>query len=152
MKNVLDEINILPGVIGSCLFNHKYGVLCPGLPSSFTKDTIENIFNRIKRLYEMGDTLAMMEIQTFTFWFDAFILTATFVEKTTLLITVCQLWTNLSLVSTTITVMTKELKEELAKECSTEQRYLTFLKNKMMEQSGSITEQRYLTFLKDRLA
>lgn len=152
MKNVLDEINILPGVTGSCLFNNKYGLLCPGLPSSFTKDTIENIFNRIKRLFEMGDTLVEMEIETFTFWFDAFVLTATFVEKETLLLTVCQLWTNLSLVSTTISVMTRELKAELTKECSTEQRYLTFLRNKMMEKSGSITEQRYLSFLKDRLA
>jgi len=151
MKDVLDEITMLPGVIGSCLFNKKYGQLCPGLPSSFSKDTVENIFNRVTRLFDMGE-IVEMDFQTLTLWYDAFILLATFVEKETLLLTVCQSWTNLSLLSTTISVMTRELKKELGKEFSTEQRYLTFLKNKLIEGSGNATEQRYLSFLKDRLA
>ena len=130
MKDVLDEITMLPGVIGSTLFNKKYGQLCPGLPSSFTKDTVENVFNRVSRLFDMSD-IVEMECQTLTLWYDAFIIMATFVEKETLLLTVCKLWTNLSLVTTTISVMTKEIKKELGKEFSTEQRYLTFLKDKL---------------------
>ena len=152
MKDVLDEITILPGVIGSCLFNKKYGVLCPGLPSSFTDAKVEGIANRVTRLYEMGVSTAEMELETLTLWYDAFIVIATFMEKETLLLTICQLWTKLSLVSTTITVLTREIKNELAKEFSTEQRYLTFLKNKLLKESTNVTEQRYLTFLKDKLA
>ena len=152
MKDVLDEIAILPGVIGSCLFNKKYGQLCPGLPSSFTNEKVENIANRVTRLIEMGNSIAEMDIQTLTFWYDAFIVIAMMMEKETLLLTVCQLWTNLSLVSTTIDVLSKEIKSELAKEFSTEQRYLTFLRNKLMKESTNKTEQRYLGFLKDRLA
>jgi len=152
MKDVLDEIAILPGVIGSCLFNKKYGQLCPGLPSSFTDAKVEIIANRVTRLFEMGVSTVEMEIQTLTLWYDAFIVIATFMEKETLLLTVCQLWTNLSLVSTTISVLTKEIKNELGKEFSTEQRYLTFLKNKLIKESANITEQRYLTFLKNKLA
>jgi hypothetical protein len=49
-------------------------------------------------------------------------------------------------------VLTKEIKNELAKEFSTEQRYLTFLKNKLIKESTNVTEQRYLTFLKNKLA
>jgi len=120
MKDVLDEITMLPGVLGSCLFNKKYSQLCSGLPSSFSNDTVENIFNRVTRLLDMGD-IVEMDFQTLTLWYDAFVLVVTLVEKETLLLTVCQSWTNLSLVSTTISMMIKEIKKELGKVFSAEQ-------------------------------
>lgn len=113
MKDVMDEITILPGVLGACLFNKKYGQLCPGLPSSFARDTVESIFNRVTRLFDMGD-IVEMDFQTLTLWYDAFVLMATFVEKETFLLTICQSRANLSLVSTTISMMSRELKKELS--------------------------------------
>jgi predicted regulator of Ras-like GTPase activity (Roadblock/LC7/MglB family) len=115
MKDILDEIDVLPGVVGSCVFSKERGQICSGLPPSFTDDAVLAIANRVLRLVQMGG-IVDMDVQTISLRFDIYTIMAMPVDSETLLLIACESRSNCSLITTTISMLAGELQGRLAKE------------------------------------
>ncbi|MBI5593801.1 MAG: hypothetical protein HY881_25385 [Deltaproteobacteria bacterium] len=115
MKDVLNEIAVLPGVVGSCLFNKERGQICSGLPPSFTDESVLTIANRVTRLVQMGG-MVDMDVQTIALRYDIYTIMTMPVDSDTLLVIACESRSNCSLIATTISMLAGELQSRLAKE------------------------------------
>ena len=115
MKDVLNEIDVLPGVVGSCLYNKERGQLCSGLPPSFTDEAVLTIANRVTRLVQMGG-MVDMDVQTIALRYDKYTIMTMPVDSETLLVIACESRSNCSLIATTISMLAGELQGRLAKE------------------------------------
>jgi hypothetical protein len=114
MKDVLNEIDVLPGVVGSCLFSKERGQLCSGLPPAFTDEAVLTIANRITRLVQMGG-MVDMDVQTIALRYDMYTIMTMPVDTDTLLLIACESRSNCSLIATTISMLAGELQSRLAK-------------------------------------
>ena len=115
MKDVLNEIAVLPGVVGSCLFSKERGQICSGLPPSFTDESVLTIANRVTRLVQMGG-MVDMDVQTIALRYDIYTIMTMPVDSDTLLVIACESRSNCSLIATTISMLAGELQSRLAKE------------------------------------
>ena len=115
MKDVLSEIDVLPGVVGSCLYNKERGRICSGLPPSFTEESVLTIANRVTRLVQMGG-MVDMDVQTIALRYDKYTIMTMPVDTETLLVIACESRSNCSLIATTISMLAGELQGRLAKE------------------------------------
>ena len=114
MKDVLNEIDVLPGVVGSCLFSKERGQICSGLPPSFTDEAVLTIANRVTRLVQMGG-MVDMDVQTIALRYDIYTIMTMPVDSDTLLVIACESRSNCSLIATTISMLAGELQSRLAK-------------------------------------
>ncbi|MCX5881716.1 MAG: hypothetical protein NTU74_07925, partial [Deltaproteobacteria bacterium] len=114
MKDVLNEIDVLPGVVGSCLFSKERGQLCSGLPPAFTDEAVLTIANRVARLVQMGG-MVDMDVQTIALRYDMYTIMTMPVDTDTLLVIACESRSNCSLIATTISMLAGELQSRLAK-------------------------------------
>lgn len=114
MKDVLNEIDVLPGVVGSCLFSRERGRIYSGLPPLFTEEAILTIVNRVTRLVQMSG-MVEMDVQTIALRYDVYTIMTMPVDSETLLIIACESRSNCSLIATTISMLAGELKSRLAK-------------------------------------
>jgi len=114
MKDVLNEIDVLPGVVGSCLFSKERGQLCSGLPPVFTDEAVLTIANRVSRLVQMGG-MVDMDVQTIALRYDMYTIMTMPVDTDTLLVIACESRSNCSLIATTISMLAGELQSRLAK-------------------------------------
>jgi hypothetical protein len=115
MKNILNEIDELPGVVGSCLFSKERGQICSGLPPAFTDETVLDIANRVTRLVQMG-VIVDMDVQSIALRFDIYTIMTMTVDAETLLLIACEAWGNCSLIATTTSMLTGELQASLTQE------------------------------------
>ena len=115
MKAVLNEIAVLPGVVGSCLFSKERGQICSGLPPSFTDESVLTIANRVTRLVQMGG-MVDMDVQTIALRYDIYTIMTMPVDSDTLLVIACESRSNCSLIATTISMLAGELQSRLAKQ------------------------------------
>ncbi len=115
MKDIINEIDVLPGVVGSCLFIKERGQICSGLPPLFTEETVLSIVNRVTRLVQMGG-IVDMDVQTITLRFDIYTIMTMIVDSETLLLIACEARSNCSLVATTLSMLAGELQSRLNKE------------------------------------
>jgi len=114
MKDVLKEIDVLPGVVGSCIYSKERGQICSGLPSSFTDESVLTIANRVTRLVQMG-VMVDMDVQTIALRYDMYTIMAMSLDGDTLLLIACESRSNCSLIATTISMLAGELQSRLAK-------------------------------------
>jgi len=114
MKEVLNEIAVLPGVVGSCLFSKERGQIYSGLPPLFTDESILTIANRVTRLVQMGG-MVDMDVQTIALRYDIYTIMTMPVDSDTLLVIACESRSNCSLIATTISMLAGELQSRLAK-------------------------------------
>ncbi len=115
MKDILNEIDMLPGVVGSCLFSKERGQICSGLPPSFTDEAVQAIANRVTRLVQMGG-IVDMDVQTIALRFDIFTIMTMPVDSETLLLIACESGATARLIATTISMLTGELQSRLTQE------------------------------------
>ncbi|MFH0998630.1 MAG: hypothetical protein V1844_24535 [Pseudomonadota bacterium] len=113
MKAVLNEIAVLPGVVGSCLFSRERGQICSGLPPVFTDEAVLTIANRVTRLVQMGG-MVDMDVQTIALRYDIYTIMTMPVDSDTLLVIACESRSNCSLIATTISMLAGELQSRLA--------------------------------------
>jgi hypothetical protein len=112
MQKVLNEIADLPGVVGSCLFNREKGKMCSGLPSAFSDETVQIIATHTSRIVQMGK-MVDMDIQSISLRYNTYSVVTMPVDTETVLLTACVSQANTSLVTTTLSVLSDELKNDL---------------------------------------
>jgi len=109
MQNLLQEISVIPGVTGSCIYDKKRGPLCNQLQQGIREEELEIIGTHLARLMQMG-TMAGHAIESSHFRFDRFTLMGIPLNEDCVLVTICDAQANCSLVATTAAMLAQDMR------------------------------------------
>lgn len=114
MKKLLQEISVIPGVAGSCIFDKKEGPLCKDLHPTLSEELIQTVGIHLVRLIQMG-RMADLAIQSSHFRFDKYTVVGMPLDTGAVLLTICEAQANCSLVATTAAMLVADMREELVR-------------------------------------
>jgi len=113
MKTVLQELAMLPGVIGSCISVDNTDILASSLPGSFSNTMATDASSNIKRMMQMakvkGLSPANMSIR-----YNKYTILAIPIDNNSLLLILCEPGSNTSLVATTASMLAPEIGKKLS--------------------------------------
>jgi predicted regulator of Ras-like GTPase activity (Roadblock/LC7/MglB family) len=112
MKTVLQELAILPGVIGSCISIENTDILASSLPEFFSNTMATDANSNIKRMMQMAK-LKGLAPQTMSIRYDKFTILAIPVNEESTLLVLCEPQSNTSLITTTASILIPEIKKKL---------------------------------------
>ncbi len=113
MKTVLQELAILPGVIGSCICLDSTTILASSLPASFSNTMATDANSNIKRMMQMAKVKGLSP-QTMSIRYDKFTILAIPVDENSTLLVICEPGSNTSLVATTASMLGPEIEKKLS--------------------------------------
>ncbi len=112
MYKLLQEISVIPGVIGSCIFEKNEGPICKDLHPILSEDLLRTIGVHLVRLIQMSK-MAELSIQSSHFRYDKYTVVGMPLETGAVLLTICDSHANCSLVATTAAMLVVDMREEL---------------------------------------
>ncbi len=112
MIRLLNEISVIPGVTGSCIFDKKEGPLCKDLHPKLSEELLQTVGIHFLRLIQMG-SMAELDIQSSHFRFDKYTVIGIPLETGAVLLTICESQANCSLVATTAGMLVADMRDEL---------------------------------------
>jgi hypothetical protein len=114
MRKLLKEISVIPGVVGSCIFDKSEGPLCKDVHPDLSQELLETVGIHLVRLVQMG---RMIDLQSNAvhFRFDKCTVVGLPLESGAVLLTICDAQANCSLVATTAAMLASDMRDELAK-------------------------------------
>jgi len=115
MRKLLQEISVIPGVTGSCIFDKKEGPLCKQLPQGIREEDLETVGVHLVRLVQMGE-MAGLGIQSSHFRFDRYTLIGIPLDEDSILVTICDVQANSSLVTSAATMLIQDMQTGSANE------------------------------------
>lgn len=118
MDSLLQEINMLPGVLGCFVYNDKQQVAGSKMPPIFKENSIKNIGNLLARTVQMGG-MAQLNFTDIEIKYNESLLLANPLTNGALLIIVCEPNTNQSLVKMTTGMLTKDIQTSMSRGGST---------------------------------
>jgi len=113
MRKLLQEISVIPGVTGSCIFDKKEGPLCKDLHPTLSEELLQTVGIHLVRLVQMGE-MAGLTIQSSHFRFDKYTVVGMPLETGAVLLTICEAQANCSLVATTAAMLAADMRDELS--------------------------------------
>jgi len=114
MRKLLDEISVIPGVSGSCIFDKTDGTLCSDFDTDLPRDLTRNVGIHFVRLMQMG-TMNKLNIKSAHFRFDRYSVVGMPLHTGAILLTICDSQANCSLVATTAAMLVEDMRDELEK-------------------------------------
>ena len=115
MKKLIDEISVIPGVTGSCIFDKTEGPLCTDSAANLATDLLQTVGTYLIRLLKMGK-MTGFDVGSTHFRFDSCTVVGLPLESEAILLTICDNRANSSLVATTAGMLAAEMREELERE------------------------------------
>ncbi len=113
MRKILDEISILPGVAGSCIFSKEDGPLCADHQLSIDKESIRTMGIHLVRLLQMSK-MVDFNVRSAKFKFDEYTVVGMSLESDSVLMTICEPQANCSLVATSAGMLVDDIRKDLA--------------------------------------
>ncbi len=114
MRKLLNEISVIPGVTGSCIFDKNDGPLCQDIHANLSTKLLETVGIHLVRLIQMG-VMSELIVQSAHFRFDKYTVVGMPLDSGAVLLTVCDAQANCSLVATTAAMLVSDMREELAR-------------------------------------
>ncbi len=118
MRKLLQEIAVIPGVTGTCIFNKKEGPRCQDLHQDLSEQNVQTVGIHLVRLLQMG-SMAGLAISSSLFRFDRYTVIGIPLDADSILMTICDVQANCSLVATTAAMLATDLRDELKRDLST---------------------------------
>lgn len=115
MRKLLQEISVIPGVTGYCIFDKKEGPLCQDMHPTLSEGLLQTVGIHLVRLMQMG-TMAGLTIESSHFRFDKYTVVGMPLETGAILLTICEAQANCSLVATTAAMLAADMREELSRD------------------------------------
>ena len=112
MDSLLQEINMLPGVLGCFVYNEKQQVVGKKMPPIFKDNVIQSIGNLLARTIQMGN-MADLRFTDIELKYNESMLVVNPLSGGALLVIICEPTTNKSLVSMTTGMLSKDLEASL---------------------------------------
>lgn len=108
MIHLIDELKMIPGVLGACLFHSDEGVKVANLPSVFKKERLQMIGSHLNKMYTAGTTTFDV-IGGLCLHFDESIIVARSIAADTLCFVVCDPAYNLNVLVMSLDLMQEEI-------------------------------------------
>lgn len=112
MRKLLQEISVIPGVTGSCIFDKNEGPLCKLLQQDFGEEDLDIVGTHLLRLFQMG-VMAGLNIHSSHFRFDRYTLIGIPLDDEIILVIICDAQANCSLVSTTAIMLARDTRSDM---------------------------------------
>ncbi|HHB75175.1 MAG TPA: hypothetical protein ENK84_01330 [Desulfobulbus sp.] len=117
MRKLLQEIAVIPGVTGSCIFDKKEGPLCKDLHQDLSERNVQAVGIHLVRLLQMG-AMAGLAISSSHFRFDRYTVIGIPLDSDSILMTICDAQANCSLVATTAAMLAADMRDDLKRDPS----------------------------------
>ncbi len=108
----LQEITALPKVLGCFVYSMSKGVIGSKMPPIFTQNSINVIGSLLAKPKQMGEA-ARLNIEAIDIRYNETVIVAKPINKSSVLITICEPGTNRPLLDMSIKMVMKELQEQL---------------------------------------
>ena len=112
MDSLLQEITILPGVLGCFVFNSKQQIAGSKMPPIFRENSIQTIGNLISRTIQIG-SMAQLEFKGIEIKYNESLLLITPLAQEALLIIICEPSANKSLIAMTTGMLSQDISTAL---------------------------------------
>lgn len=113
MDSLLQEINMLPGVLGCFVYNSKQQVAGKKMPPIFKDNAIQSIGNLLARTVQMG-SMAELNFTEIELKYNESTIVVNPMAGGALLVIICEPTTNKSLISMTTGMLSKDIQAALS--------------------------------------
>ncbi len=113
MDPLLQEITMLPGVLGCFVYNTEQQIVCSKMPPIFRENSMKSIGSLLSRTVQIG-SMAMLSLKGIEMKYNESLLIIKPLPKEALLILVCEPSANKSLISMTTGILAEDIAKALA--------------------------------------
>ncbi|MCF8057576.1 MAG: hypothetical protein K9K37_13190 [Desulfocapsa sp.] len=114
MDSLLQEINMLPSVLGCFVFNDEHQIAGSKMPPIFKENNITAIGNLLSRIIQMG-TMAEFVFTDIEIKYNESLIVITPLSKGALLVIICEPSANKSLINMTTGMLSRDIEAAIAK-------------------------------------
>lgn len=109
MIHLIDELKVIPGVIGASIVSSREGLKVANFPSIFKPERLTAVGHHLLKLYSAG-RMSFDDLSDLTLSFDESVVVARELEKGTLLFAICDPTFNQSLLTMSFNLLHEEYK------------------------------------------
>jgi predicted regulator of Ras-like GTPase activity (Roadblock/LC7/MglB family) len=109
MIHLIDELKVIPGVIGACIVSSRDGLKVANFPSIFKPERLSAVGKHLLKLYSAG-RMSFDDLSDLTLNFDESVVVARELEKGTLLFAICDPTFNQNLLTMSFNLLHEEYK------------------------------------------
>lgn len=109
MIHLIDELKVIPGVIGACIVNSQEGIKVTNLPSIFKPERLNLVGRHLLKLYSAG-RISFADLTDVSLHFDESVVVARELEKGLLVFVVCDPTFNQNLLTMSFNLLHEEFK------------------------------------------
>ena len=111
MKQAIDELKAIPGVVGACLFSQQEGLLQSNLPGIFKADKLGAVGKQLAKLVTAG-RMSFSDLNDLALHYDESVLIARELRKGLIVFAVCDPSFNQNLLTMSLNLLQEELREQ----------------------------------------
>lgn len=111
MKEILDDLKDLSGVIGACLYHSQNGLLATNLPAIFTEDKLTEIGKLLTKLLSAG-RMSFPDLTDLSLQYDESAILARELGDTSIIFLLCDPDFNQNLITMSLNLLQQELKSQ----------------------------------------
>jgi len=107
MMHLIDELKVIPGVVGACIFDTRDGLKVTNLPVIFKPERLNVVGKHLAKLYSAG-RMSFNDLVDITLNYDESVIITRELEKNTLIFAVCDPSFNHNLLSMSFNLLQEE--------------------------------------------
>lgn len=107
MIHLIDELKVIPGVIGACIYSSQGGLQVTNLPAIFKPERLAVIGKQLTKLYSAGN-MSFDDLANLVLHYDESVIVARELEKSTLVFVVCDPSFNHNLLTMSLNLLEEE--------------------------------------------
>ncbi len=109
MIQLIDELKVIPGVIGACIVNSQDGIKVTNLPTIFKPERLLVVGKHLLKLYSAGRA-SFSDLTDITLNYDESVVVARELERNTLVFVICDPTFNHNLMTMSLNLLQEEYK------------------------------------------
>ncbi len=109
MLHLIDELKVIPGVMGACIVNSQAGLKVTNLPAVFRPERLTLVGKHLLKLYSVG-RMSFDDLTDITLNYDESVVVARELEKNTLIFAICDPTFNQNLLTMSFNLLHEEFK------------------------------------------
>lgn len=111
MKQAIDELKAIPGVVGACMFGSQAGLLQCNLPGIFKIEKLSEVGKQLSKLLAAG-RLSFSDINDLALHYDESVVIAREMRKGLIVFTICDPSFNYNLLTMSLNLLQDELRDQ----------------------------------------
>ncbi|HPQ39425.1 MAG TPA: hypothetical protein PLV45_03550 [bacterium] len=109
MESLLNEVKLLPGVMGSFVYSNTKGVLASNLPTLFRNEALKQVGALLGRIYKLAESTGI-DVSNYELKYEEALLMIKQIDKEACFVVVCEPSVSFPLVNMTTSMLVPELK------------------------------------------